>query len=85
MIGEKTSKLGSMKWSKAIDLSMNGIESSFVNFFEWNHYGYVNYPYCRARITQSGTQEMLGKDILVEVANIRFLSAEQIMSGPDEA
>jgi hypothetical protein len=55
-------------WSKPTEIPTKGAVFNFVEFFEWNRYGFVAYPYYRTRIMKLGKlTEHIGMDCLMEV------------------
>lgn len=71
MIGESTTSM-SMKWGLPTELAIDPVlELNFVEFFDWNRYGYVSFPYYRTRISNCSDPTLVGKDLLIETVNSR--------------
>jgi hypothetical protein len=43
---------GNRTWNHPVTISAKGAEFAFIEFFDWNRYGYVSYPYYMARVTK---------------------------------
>lgn len=68
----------SRKWNKPVDLSIAGSEFIFIEFFEWNRYGHVTYPYFMVRVVKCpALPENVSCDCLIETkdAEVHFDSA----------
>ena len=39
-------------WAPAVLILAKGTEFAFIEFFDWNRYGYVSYPYYKAKVTK---------------------------------
>jgi hypothetical protein len=71
MFGEATTD-SSIKWSLPTELVIDSaLILCFVEFFEWDRYGYVSYPYYRARIFGYTDPTLLGRELLIETINAR--------------
>lgn len=53
--------------------NLSDAEFLFMEFFDWDLYGFVTYPYCRVRIRKFPMYpDLEGKDALIENGNIRI-------------
>lgn len=65
---------GNRRWeeAKVIELSDNS-DFGFIEFFEWDRYGFVTYPYIRVQIdNRSQLPGLVGKEALIDVINVRI-------------
>lgn len=65
------------KWNKLTQLSISGCEFVFIEFFEWDRYGHVTYPYFMARVTKCPAfPDNVSRDCLIETkdAEIHFVA-----------
>lgn len=75
MIGEGSTSM-STKWSLPTELVVDPILTlNFIEFFEWDRYEYVSFPYYRARVSKCSDPVLVGKDLLLEITNARVFFA----------
>ena len=62
-------------WNDQTPLLASGFELEFIEFFEWDRYGDVSFPYLRGRIVALPKHtDLIGRECLVEThrANVMF-------------
>ncbi|MBL8013321.1 MAG: hypothetical protein JNN05_05685 [Candidatus Omnitrophica bacterium] len=66
-------KGGAGKWQYVDVADVKSIKFVFIEFFEWNKYGFVTYPYVRVRIEAKGNNAIYnGLDALLDLKDITF-------------
>lgn len=66
------------KWEPVDLLLGTDIHFSFIEFFEWDRYGYVSYPYFRVRVMKYDKKpEFVGWDALIKTINARAFFVEE--------
>ena len=65
-----------MYWDDPVEsLSAKGLSLLFIDFFDWDDFGYIDFRYYRVKVTACAEHpEVLGRQALVEVgyANVEF-------------
>lgn len=57
--------------AKVIELRNNS-DFGFIEFFDWDRYGFVTYPYVRVKIDDgSMLPDLVGREALIDVMNVR--------------
>lgn len=75
IIGDSNGGRGT-QWIRTVELNGEDCEFVFIEFFEWDRYGYVAYPYIMARIAKSDNYpELVSKDCLIEGKDVTILVA----------
>ncbi|MGH8488493.1 MAG: hypothetical protein ACREXS_06425 [Gammaproteobacteria bacterium] len=70
------------KWNAPELVELKGdVDFGFVEFFEWNRYDYVTYPYLRVTIDErSKLPAVAGREALMEVMNGRVFYSERSLA-----
>lgn len=66
------------KWSEFVLMDIqNDDQFLFIEFFDWDRYGYVAYPYYMACIQKfKKYPNLVGKNVLVETCNVQVMFCE---------
>lgn len=64
---------GSRRWNNTeVIVLQDGSDFGFIEFFEWDRYDFVTYPYIRVKIDGwSQLPELIGKEALIDIMNAR--------------
>ena len=58
---------GNRTWNHPITIPAKGAEFAFIEFFDWNRYSYVSYPYYMTRVMKCAEfPDYRGRDCLIE-------------------
>jgi hypothetical protein len=83
LISEEEGGVGG-RWSEGFELSRDlGVRLEFVEIFDWEQTGFLSGALCRARIAAlEGQSNFVGRHVLVELLDVRFLYHDEQMKGP---
>jgi len=73
-----------VKWNKPVEVKINaGVEFTFIELFEWDRYGFVNYPYYLTKITKyPDSPELVQQNALIEIGKAKVI-CDDVKRGAD--
>jgi hypothetical protein len=63
-------------WNKSEVIDASGMSCSFMEFLQWDHYGYLNMTFVRCTVTDWPEHpEFVGREVLLKTENVDFFLA----------
>ena len=76
LIGQKEG--GNTSWEEEKAFPIAGLSFAFIEFFQWDQYGYLYLPKVRCKIIASDARpEFIGREALLERQHVGFFLAEK--------
>jgi hypothetical protein len=75
LIGEKQGS--NTGWQRTKSIATAGLSLAYIELFQWDHYGFLNLPMVRGKITAWAEHpEYVGKEALIEIHNVAFFRSD---------